>query len=93
MRYPERNDRPLVTSIATVGAALVFLFAAGAVFRISPDRLGRLAATLVMAGIVLGAWVSQASKSWSRSGYVWRFGAAWLVIVALGLVCARPAVF
>ncbi|HEX9085049.1 MAG TPA: hypothetical protein VF836_09945, partial [Gemmatimonadaceae bacterium] len=48
---------------------------------------GRAAALVLMGGIVLGAWASQASRSWSRVGYVWRFSVVWAAVVALGFVC------
>lgn len=84
---PERNGSPFVTSIVLVGLSLLLVLAAGTAFGLSPYAQGTVAATLLMAGVVLGGWASQASTSWSRGGYVWRFGIAWMVVIVVGFVC------
>jgi hypothetical protein len=94
MRRPESNQTPVVTSIVVVGASVVLLLAAGAILGLDPKLLGRAAGTMVLAGVVLGAWASHATTSWSRAGYAWRFGVAWALVVMLGVVCgvfAGPA--
>jgi uncharacterized membrane protein YfcA len=86
MRHPERNRSPVVTSIAVVGISILVLPAAGALLGVNPRTLGGLAASLVIAGVILGAWASQAA-SWTQGGYAWRLGVAWLVVLTLGLFC------
>ena len=90
MTFPERNDSPFVTSLALVGLSLLLVLAAGTAFGLSPYGEGTIAGTLLLAGVVLGGWASQASTKWSRGGYVWRFGVAWMVVVVLRLVCGSP---
>jgi len=87
LRYPERNQNPIVTSAVIVVVVTALLFGGGSVIGLSPEAQGRAAALVLMAGIVLGAWASQASESWSRVGYVWRFGIVWAGVVALGFAC------
>ena len=74
-----------------MGASVVLLVAGGAILGLNPDLLGRAAGTMVIAGVVLAAWASHASTSWSRVGYVWRFGAAWIAVLMLGVICGLPA--
>ncbi|HMG70259.1 MAG TPA: hypothetical protein VK544_04040 [Gemmatimonadaceae bacterium] len=87
MRHPEHNEHPIVTSAVIVVVVTVLLFGGGSVIGLSPYDQGRAAALVLMAGIVLGAWASQASESWSRVGYVWRFGVAWVAVAALTFAC------
>src|SRR5688572_19846865 len=47
---------------------------------IDPYIVGTVAFPVVMAGVVLGAWASQATTPWSRGGYLWRFGVALIVV-------------
>ena len=83
LRYPERNENPIVTSAVIVVVVIAILFGGGSVIGLSPEAQGRAAGRVFLAGFVLGAWASQASGSWSRVGYVWRFGVVWMAVVAL----------
>jgi hypothetical protein len=93
MRYPERNQSPILTTLAIVGAAVAIEAAVGTLVRADPRLLGALAADLVMAGIALAAWASQTSSRWSRQGYLWRFGLVCLVVVSFGMFCVKPRPF
>jgi hypothetical protein len=89
LKHPEHNAHPIVTSAVIVVGVIVLLFGGGSVIGLSPYDQGRAAGLALMAGIVLGAWASQASESWSRAGYVWRFGVAWIALSALTFACGE----
>lgn len=90
MKRPQGNQSPVVASVAVVSISLLVLLAGGTAIGIDPYMLGTVAFPVVMAGVVLGAWASQAATPWSRGGYLWRFGVALIVVITLGLLCGVP---
>ena len=89
MKHPKHNAHPIATSAVIVVVVTVLLFGGGSVIGLSPYDQGRAAAFVFMAGIVLSAWASQASESWSRVGYVWRFVVVWMAVSALTFACGE----
>jgi hypothetical protein len=90
VRLPKGNQGPVVTSIVVVAVALLLLAAGGAALGLDPYAAGGMGARVVMAGVVLAAWGSQAGTPWSRGGYLWRFGVALVVVIMLALLCGVP---
>ncbi len=90
MRFANANESPIVPTIVIAGGALVLLTGTGAALGLDPYLVGNMAAKVVLAGVVLGAWAGQAQTPWSRVGYLWRYGVALVVVIMLGALCSGP---
>jgi hypothetical protein len=90
IKLPQGNASPILTTLAIVGAVLLVLNAGAYAAGLTPEAAADLSTPIFMAGVVLGAWASQASSSWSRVGYVWRFGVALIVVILLTVICGAP---
>jgi uncharacterized membrane protein len=91
MRYAESNEHPILGTIALVVIALVLIVGGGTLVGVTPYAQGKLSGTAVITGIVLIPWSTQSAERWTRLGFLWRFGIAWLIAILLGIVCGVPA--
>jgi hypothetical protein len=91
LRLPQGNQSPIITTAAIVGVTLLLITVSAMVVGLDPYTAGDIAGRVVIGGVVLGAWASQARTPWSRGGYLWRFGVALIVVAALSLLCSPPS--